>query len=63
MGWQLLSFLDYYSGYHQIFLKTEDEEKTVFITPFGSYCFNHMMLGLKNAGTTYQQAIQVFLQD
>ena len=32
-GWYLLSFLDAYSGYHQIFMTREDEEKTAFITP------------------------------
>ena len=37
-GAVLLSFLDCYSGYHQISLKPEDEEKTAFITPYGTYC-------------------------
>ena len=31
-GYELLSFLDYYSGYHQISLKEEDQIKTSFIT-------------------------------
>ena len=31
-GCDLLSFLDAYSGYHQIFMTKEDEEKTAFIT-------------------------------
>ena len=34
-GCVLLSFLDCYSGYHQIALKEEDQIKTAFITPFG----------------------------
>jgi hypothetical protein len=33
------SFLDAYSGYNQIKLKIEDEEKTVFATPYGVYCY------------------------
>nr|CAH68008.1 OSIGBa0157K09-H0214G12.19 [Oryza sativa] len=33
-GCELLSFLDAYSGYHQISMAKEDEEKTTFITPF-----------------------------
>ena len=57
-GCVLLSFLDCYSGYHQIGLKELDQEKTSFITPFGAYCYNTMMFGLKNAGATYQKAIQ-----
>ena len=61
-GCVLLSFLDCYSGYHQIALKESDQEKTSFITPFGTYCYNTMTFGLKNAGATYQKAIQRCLQ-
>jgi hypothetical protein len=50
----LLCFLDYYSGYHQIAIKEEDQEETAFITPFGAYCYTTMLLGLKNADATYQ---------
>ena len=34
---ELLSFLDAYSGYHQVWMAMEDESKTSFITPFGVY--------------------------
>jgi len=61
-GCVLLSFLDCYSGYHQIALKESDQKKTSFITPFGAYCYNTMTFGLKNAGATYQKAIQRCLQ-
>jgi hypothetical protein len=57
-GCDLHYFLDCYSGYHQIAIKEEDQEKTAFITPFGAYCYTTMSFGLKNAGATYQQAIQ-----
>jgi hypothetical protein len=57
-GCELLYFLDCYSGYHQIAIKEEDQEKTAFITPFGAYCYTTMSFGSKNADTTYQQAIQ-----
>jgi hypothetical protein len=53
----LLCFLDWYSGYHQIAIKEEDQEKTTFITPFGAYCYTTMSFGLKNVGATYQRAI------
>jgi hypothetical protein len=56
-GCELLSFVDYYSGYHQISLKEEDQIKTSFITPFGAYCYTTMSFGLKNARATYQRAI------
>jgi hypothetical protein len=56
-----LSFLDCYSGYHQISLAKEDEEKIAFITSFGAFCYTSMSFGLKNAGVTYQRAIQTCL--
>jgi hypothetical protein len=62
-GYVLLSFLDCYSGYHQIALKEEDKIKTVFITPFGAYTYTTMSFGFKNAGATYQWAIQLCLTD
>jgi len=52
-GCTLLSFLDCYSGYHQIALKEEDQIKTAFITPYGAYCYKTMSFGLKNACSTY----------
>jgi hypothetical protein len=54
----MLSFLDAYSGYNQIKLKKEDEEKTAFITPYGVFCYQVMPFGLKNAGATYQRMMQ-----
>ena len=59
----LLSFLDCYSGYHQIALRKEDQSKTSFITLFGAYCYTTMSFGLKKAGATYQRAIQVRLSE
>jgi hypothetical protein len=57
-GCDLLCFVDGYSRYHQIAIKEEDQEKTTFITPFGAYCYTTMYFGWKNAGATYQRAIQ-----
>ena len=58
-----MSFLDYYSGYHQIALKEEDQIKTAFITLYGAYAYKTMSFGLKNAGATYQRAIQLCFSD
>jgi hypothetical protein len=62
-GCSVLSFLDFYSRYHQISLAKEDEEKTAFNTLFGAFCYTSMSFGLKNAGATYQRAIQTCLAD
>jgi hypothetical protein len=63
VGYSMLSFLDYYSGYHQISLAKEDEEKMAFIMPFGAFCNTSMSFGLKNIRATYQSAIQTCLAD
>src|SRR5204863_7856918 len=56
-------FLDAYSGYTQVRLAESDCIKTSFITPFGAYCYITMPFGLKNAGATYQRAMQRCLHD
>ncbi|XP_035844008.1 uncharacterized protein LOC118490461 [Helianthus annuus] len=48
-------FLDAYKGYHQIKMSKEDEEKTVFNTDVGIFCYTKMPFGLRNAGATYQR--------
>jgi hypothetical protein len=59
---ELLSFLDAYSGYHQINLVIDDEEKTMFITPFEIFCYTKMAFRLKNGGATYQKCIHIILE-
>jgi hypothetical protein len=44
---ELLSFLDAYSGYHQISPAFDDEEKTAFIIAFGIFCYTKMAFRLK----------------
>jgi hypothetical protein len=56
-GCETLSFLDAYSGYHQIRMKESDQLATSFITPFGMYCYVTMPFGLRNAGATYQRCM------
>jgi hypothetical protein len=52
-GYEVMSLLDCFSGYHQIYMKEEDMASTSFITPFVTYCFVRMPEGLKNAGSTF----------
>jgi hypothetical protein len=42
-GCEMMVLLDYFSGYHQIWLRKEDEKKTSFITPFRTYCYLRML--------------------
>jgi hypothetical protein len=62
-GCVLLCFLGCYSGYHQIAHKEEDQIKTTFITPYGTYAYKTMSFRLKNVGATYQRAIQMCFAD
>jgi hypothetical protein len=59
---ELLSLLDAYSGYHQISLAIDDEEKIAFITPFGIFCYTKMAFRLKNRGATYQKCVHTVLE-
>jgi phage FluMu protein gp41 len=58
---EMLSLLDMFSVYHQIRVRREDEEKTSFITPFGTLCFVRMPERLKNTGCTFSRMITIVL--
>ena len=62
-GHEMLSFMDAFSGYHQIELHLEDQEKTSFVTSQGTYCYNVMPFGLKNAGATYQRLVNKMFKE
>ncbi|PKA52991.1 RNA-directed DNA polymerase like [Apostasia shenzhenica] len=62
VGYEVMSFLDAFSGYHQIWMAKEDKEKTAFITDYDTYCYNVMPFGLKNAGATYQRMIDAIFK-
>ena len=56
-GHGMLSFLDAFSGYHQIPMHPPEVEKKAFITPHGLFCYNVMRFGLNNVGATYQRLV------
>ena len=56
-GHKFLTFMDTFSGYNQIQMAEEDQEKTAFITSQGLYSYRVMPFGLKNAGATYQRLV------
>ena len=61
-GHELLSFMDAFSGYNQISMNPNDQEKTSFVTAQGTYCYRVMPFGLKNAGATYQRLVNRMFQ-
>ena len=47
--------MDAFFGYNQIKMDEEDQEKTLFVTNQGLFCYKVMSFGLKNTGATYQR--------
>jgi hypothetical protein len=64
-GHKILSFMDSNTGYNQIFMALEDIHKTAFRVPRAVGLFEHVVrtFGLKNAGATYQQAMNYIFHD
>ena len=61
-GHELLSFIDAFSDYNQISMDPGDQEKTLFVTAQGTYCYRVMSFGLKNPGATYQRLVNRMFQ-
>ena len=54
VGHEYYCFLDGYSGYNQIAIAPEDQEKTTFTCPYGTFAFRRMPFGLCNEPGTFQ---------
>ena len=56
-------FLDGYSGYFQIEIAVEDQEKTTFTCPFGTYAYRRMPFSLCKAPATFQRCMLSVFSD
>jgi predicted alpha/beta hydrolase len=54
-------YLDGYFGYHQIPIHPDDQSKTTFICPYGTFAYMRMSFGLCNATASFQRCmIEIF---
>ena len=59
LGSQRMPMLDEFYGYNQILVHLEDQEKTIFTTPWGTFMYSKMPFGLMNAGATFHRAMDI----
>jgi hypothetical protein len=62
-GSEIFSLMDGFSGYNQINIVPEDQHKTSFIFPWGTFAYQKLPFGLKNAGATFQRAMSYSFHD
>jgi hypothetical protein len=55
----VMSFLDGFSDYNQIYVHPDDQEKTAFTTPCGTFMYTKMPFGLMNVGAMFQRAMDI----
>jgi hypothetical protein len=62
-GFEYFITLDLASGYYQIPIAPDSQDKTSFVTPDGQYQFTRMPFGLANAPSVFQKTINKMLKD
>jgi hypothetical protein len=60
---EIFSLMDGFSGYNQINIIPEDQHKTAFICPWGTFSYSKIPFGLKNAGETFQRTMSYAFHD
>ncbi|GJW52731.1 putative nucleotidyltransferase, ribonuclease H [Tanacetum coccineum] len=62
-GNEYYCFLDGFSGFFQIPIALEDQEKTTFTCPYGTFAYRRMPFGLCNAPATFQRCMTAIFHD
>jgi hypothetical protein len=63
VGKEAYSFTNGFSGYHQVIISEDDKKKTTFITEWGSFTYNVMPFGLKNAPAVFSRIVIATFHD
>ncbi|GJW15377.1 reverse transcriptase domain-containing protein [Tanacetum coccineum] len=63
VGNEYYCFLDGFSGYFQIPIDPQDQEKTTFTCPYGTFAYRRMPFGLCNAPGTFQRCMMAIFHD
>jgi hypothetical protein len=59
----IFCYLDGYSGYHQIPIHLDDQSKTTFTCPYGTFAYRRMSIGLCNSPTSFQRCMMAIFSD
>ena len=59
VGYQKISMFDGFFGYNQIMVHLDDQEKTAFTTPWGTFMYAKMPFGIMNARENLQRAMDI----
>lgn len=62
-GCESFSFMDGFIGYNHIAIKKDDQHKTAFICPWGTFAYRKLPFGLKNAGANFEWAMDYAFHD
>ncbi|GJR76405.1 reverse transcriptase domain-containing protein [Tanacetum coccineum] len=62
-GNEFFCFLDGFSGYFQIPIDPQDQEKTTFTCPYRTFAYRRMPFGLCNAPGTFQRCMMAIFHD
>ena len=63
VGSKRMFLLDGFSGYNQVLVHPDDQHKTAFTTPWGTFMYVKMLFGLMNAGATFQRAMGIVFSE